>query len=197
MEADGTTAGAGEKSGEQWLHDSTGIPMAVIQRMDGADDWTFVITLHAMIEAVLNNLITHKLGHPELSEIISRFETGDRQRGKLAWAKTLGLLSEQSRSFIRVISELRNVLVHNISEFDFSLQKWILEMNPKSFKNFMDSFSKELADPMQIQDQFLPLEEALKQHPKVVIFSAACVIIIHANHLCLISAEPHQSTPKE
>lgn len=159
---------------EGWLHDTTGIPIGIIRRMEDADDWTFVITLHAMIEAVLNNMIVVKLGHPELRGIISNTDTGDRQRGKLALAKTLDLLSERERKFIRILSELRNDIVHNISEFEFSFAKWISEMEPVNFKNLKNAMPESMPEGLETEDDvFIHWDRALKEQPRQSVLTAA------------------------
>jgi hypothetical protein len=44
--------------GEKMIQSATGAPISIIRRLETADDWTFIITIHAMLEAALNNLIT-------------------------------------------------------------------------------------------------------------------------------------------
>lgn len=186
---------------ESWLNGATGIPIGVIRRMDDADDWTFVITLHAMMEAVLNNMIIVKLGYLELREIVSKMDTGDRQRGKLAWAKQLGLLTERERKFIRTLSELRNNIVHNIRNFEFSFQKWISEMKPADFKNFKDSMPESMPEGLEIDEGvFLPWEKAAREHPRDVTLTAATAIMVRAHNeevLVPLFYGQLRSTPKE
>ncbi len=183
----------------KWLHQKTGIPLKIIHGIDKADDWTFVITLHAMLESVLNNLILKKLGFPELREIIAHFDTGDRQKGKLMWAKVLGLLPEKSRAFIRILSKVRNDIVHNVSAFGFSFSEWIEKLPKADFKNLKDSYSDSLKERFTWKGELVSRDDALMKHPRDMIFAGAIIIIVmaHSDELLKPSAVSDQSTPKE
>jgi hypothetical protein len=88
-------------------------------------DWAFVIRLHTVIEASLNDRIITALGDQRLFPIISRLDIGDQTRGKLAFAKALNLLPDEYRSFVKWFGELRNSLVHNAKNLDFSIQGYL------------------------------------------------------------------------
>ena len=55
--------------------------------------------------------------------------------------KKLRLLGEYNRRFISALSELRNKLVHDIRFSNFTLLKYIQSLDPKSIKNFAESFA--------------------------------------------------------
>ena len=51
---------------------------------DAGDDWSFVIKLHALIEAACTHLLLYHLEEPVLSEAISRLDLSSRPVGKVA-----------------------------------------------------------------------------------------------------------------
>jgi hypothetical protein len=199
MEDDSKASIVANKIFVQWLHKTTRVPMKVIQRLDKSDEWTFVITLHAMIETALNDLITRKLGFPELSDIIARFDTGDRQRGKLAWVKALKLLSDEDRAFVRILSQLRNDIVHEVSAFDFSFSKWISEMSAPDFKNLNASLEGTFKTDFTKGGKPVSRAEALKHDTRDIIFGRALMLIIKAYRPDTVKNPdaPDQSNPKE
>src|SRR5208283_2682599 len=71
------------------------------------DDWSFIIKLHALIEAAVSHLLTDVLGREELSDVFAELEMSNKKRGKLAFVRALNLLDEDDRRFISKLSELR------------------------------------------------------------------------------------------
>ena len=74
------------------------------------DDWSFVIKLHAVLEAAVTNILVEKTGYRSLQGVFSRIDMGQEGEGKLAFAKALGLLASEERRYIKQLSELRNQL---------------------------------------------------------------------------------------
>ncbi|OHB51608.1 MAG: hypothetical protein A2Y12_01830 [Planctomycetes bacterium GWF2_42_9] len=104
------------------------------------DDWSFVIKSHALIEASVTNCLTHFLGYDKLASIFSRLELGSKYCGKLEFAKELELLSDNERRFISSLSQLRNQLVHNVTEVNFDFHNYINNMDFNQKKKFIDNF---------------------------------------------------------
>jgi hypothetical protein len=90
-------------------------------------DWSFVIRLHTVVEASMNERILTALGDERLYSIISRLDIADQTRGKLAYCKALNLLPEECRSFVKWFAELRNALVHHAKNLDFSIETYLTE----------------------------------------------------------------------
>jgi hypothetical protein len=104
------------------------------------DDWSFVIKLHAVFEAALSRLICKQIGKDGLLDIISRLDTSNTSCGKLAFAKALGYIEDEERKFIRNLSELRNSLVHNISNSSFQFSEYLSQLDDKRAKSFLAGF---------------------------------------------------------
>jgi hypothetical protein len=105
------------------------------------DDWSFIIKLHALFEAVCTHLLLYHFKEPELSDIFNRLELSSQSTGKIVFLERLGFIGKEKRRFIVTLSELRNDLVHNVHNCEFSLDKMIQSYDSKALKEFAISFS--------------------------------------------------------
>jgi hypothetical protein len=107
-----------------WLRGKLGIDLN--EALKGSD-WMLVVMLHAMIETALNAALVLELREPRLEKIISKLDTSDGSRGKVAFAKALGMLEKPSVDFLQALSTLRNFCVHNIRNFQFDIFRHLAE----------------------------------------------------------------------
>lgn len=123
------------------LEEKVGLQSGFLVELYKEDDWSFVIKLHALLEAACTHLIVAHLEKPELVDIISRLELSGKTIGKTVILKRLNLLSRYNHRFISALSELRNDLVHDIRFSNFTLLNYVHSLDPKSIKNFAESFA--------------------------------------------------------
>jgi len=128
-----------------------GVPENFFRNLNDADDWTFVIKLHALFEAACTHLLLHHLKEPELASIISRLELSNKVTGKVAFLTKLKLIGKDNRRFIATLSELRNSLVHDVRNHEFTLPSMLTELTPDAIKNMAVAFS--------------PYESFIREHP--------------------------------
>src|SRR5882724_10809892 len=102
-----------EETLETALSRILGVATDFFAALEKNDDWTFVIKLHALVEAALNHLIIARIGEPSLQKFVSRLETSNDYAGKLAVIRALELLPEKQRKFIKELSTIRNAFVHD------------------------------------------------------------------------------------
>jgi hypothetical protein len=57
--------------------------------LNDGDDWSFVIKVHALVEAALTHAITATVAREELKDFCGALAIGDTKRGKLALAHRL------------------------------------------------------------------------------------------------------------
>ena len=88
-----------------------GVPAGFFERLYNEDDWSFVIKLHALIEAAATKVLVECLNKPELRDYVARAPLSGAENGKLPMMKALGIGDSQFRGFIRKLSELRNQLL--------------------------------------------------------------------------------------
>ena len=135
----------------------TGLPEEFIGGLEDGDDWSFAIKIHSLIEWALNKLVVDAIRDERLAKVISRLDTSDKLRGKMAFVKALELLPAEARGFVSILSELRNDLVHNAASFVFSFSSWVSNMSPEAFKNFTNALNFGFEGP--IADEKWPPEE--------------------------------------
>lgn len=116
------------------------------------DDWSFVIKLHALIEALITSLLVFHFNEKKLSGIFSRIELSNKTTGKLAFMKELDLLSDEDIKFIFSLSELRNKFVHNIENCSVTLRDWIGQLDKNQIRNFAIYMRPSEALTRKIQD---------------------------------------------
>src|SRR5205807_8135781 len=76
------------------LENQLGLPSEFCNRLLGEDDWSFVIRIHALLEAAITHLLIETLREPRLRPLFSRMELSNFVAGKVAFAEKLELLDK-------------------------------------------------------------------------------------------------------
>lgn len=108
---------------------------------DNESDWSFVIKLHALVEAAVSHLLTEELRRPGLSDLFSRLDISNKATGKAAFIDALDLLGKPERRFMSSLSELRNKLVHDVRNVDFDLLRHVGGMTEGQRDDFLKRFN--------------------------------------------------------
>lgn len=149
------------------------------------DDWSFIIKLHAFIEACLTHAICSVLGRPELQKVVARLDTSNNQFGKLAFTKQLGMLNKSQRRFITRLSELRNDIVHDPRAVDFSFESFMADMTDEQRYRFCVSLSLDEMFEPDSEPNEIRIISFVNEVPKFGIGIAASVVIaellLHVN----------------
>jgi hypothetical protein len=116
---------------EQAVAKDLGLPKSLLHVLE-EDDWSLVVKVHAYIEAAMNQLLTAHFNDSRLDEIIQRMDMGNKMRGKLGLIKALDLLPPEAWSFVKLLSELRNSIVHRLKCLDLNLKKHLQDENLKN-----------------------------------------------------------------
>jgi hypothetical protein len=122
------------------LEAQLGLPQGFCHALLEEDDWSFIIKLHSLVEAAVTQLVVETIGLPELHSIFSRLDLSGTSSGKMAFVKELSLLTDDERRFIAKLSEVRNDLVHNISNVSADLHKYYLDLSESDRKGFDKAF---------------------------------------------------------
>jgi len=101
------------------------------------DDWTLIVKLHAMIETALNGALVKELDRTGLGSVIAKLDTSNPSTGKIAFAKTLGIMQRDSAVFLQKLSELRNLCVHDVRNFDFNLIDHLTQIGKEKRNDFL------------------------------------------------------------
>jgi hypothetical protein len=101
------------------------LPKGFFERLLAEDDWSFIVKLHALIEASVTHLLVHALNRSELQSYVGRLELSNLQTGKLGIAKALDLLDSDQRRFIQHLSQLRNDFVHEVENVQSTIEDFL------------------------------------------------------------------------
>lgn len=118
------------------LEQDLGLPDRFLQTVRKSDDWSFIIKTHALMEASVSYLLVHHFGDARLSRVFDFMELSDKRRGKIAVVSALELLPNFTRRFLAKLSELRNSVVHNVSQVGFKLPDYVRALNKEQFESF-------------------------------------------------------------
>lgn len=122
------------------LESDLDLPAGFCASLAKEDDWSFIIKLHSLVEAAATRLIVESLGRPQLAELVSRLELSGQTTGKIALIKVLELASDEDRRFIIKLSELRNLLVHEVSNVGLTLSQVYASLEEHEVKGFRKAF---------------------------------------------------------
>lgn len=68
-----------------------------MEKLLDEDDWSFIIKLHALMEAAIAYLLTQHFDDDRLSGVFEYLELSDAGKGKIAFVKELELLPSECR----------------------------------------------------------------------------------------------------
>jgi len=129
------------------IENQLGLPIGFLKGLyDREDDWSFVIKAHAFLEAALTHLLADHLGKEDLLPVFAYLETSNVRTGKLAFVKAFDLLDKGARRFIHTLSELRNELVHEISNVNFNFATYVAQLSDQERKEFIGAFDYALIE---------------------------------------------------
>lgn len=130
------------------LEQQLGLPLGFFRDLVKEDDWSFVVKLHALIESTCSLLLRDVFTVSaerfffkeqrtiDLAKQFSWLELSNVRTGKIAFLKGMQLIEKSHISFIRCLSELRNRLVHDVSNVGFSFNEYINNLDNNQFKEF-------------------------------------------------------------
>ncbi len=154
-----------------------GLPSGFLRYLyEKEDDWSFVIKTHAFLEAILTHLLAEYLGKPDLLTVFAYLETSNVRTGKLAFVRAFDLLDKGARNFIHSLSELRNALVHDVSNVGFRFSDHVSQLTEKNQKDFIGAFDYAFAEVAQANQW--PAEEALNSTIEQIVLTAPRLAII-------------------
>ncbi len=143
------------------IENQLGLPAGFLKGLyDHEDDWSFVIKTHAFLEAALTHLLADHLGKEDLLPVFAYLETSNVRTGKLAFVKAFDLLDKGARRFIHTLSELRNDLVHEISNVRFTFDAYVSGLSDKERKEFIGAFDYALVEVVQAGQR--PMDDQLR-----------------------------------
>ncbi len=151
------------------LKDKTEFMLSLLK----ADDWSMIIKSHALIEAVVTELIIAKTEETKLKPLIERLPLSDEQIGKLKIAKDYNLLTDRERTFVKRFSELRNMLVHKFENVNFNIEKYFESFDKNQKKSWLKTMTW-YTDDTKTKEEW---QKISTNHPQIGIWYATMTFV--------------------
>ena len=159
------------------IENQLGLPAGFLRGLyDHENDWSFVIKSHAFLEAALTHLLADHLGKEDLLPVFAYLETSNVRTGKLAFVKAFDLLDKGARRFIHTLSELRNDLVHEISNVRFTFAAYVSSLSDKERQEFIGAFDYALVEVAQAGQR--PMDDRLRGSLDRIVLTAPRLALV-------------------
>ncbi len=159
---------------------SVGLPPDFVLALAQESDWSLIIKLHAVFEAVIASLIVKQLKTPDVEEVVSHLDFNNVKSGKVAFARALGLIDSREVAFLSGLSELRNALVHDIKNVQFNLREHVRSLDDPQLKRFKSEFG---ASVCALENGERMYTDLLERKPAQIVLLAAysCLLMLQFN----------------
>lgn len=155
-------------------------------------DWGFIVKLHSLFEGAATYVLNLRLGEGKIELALSALDFGNIKYGKVTLLSNLGILNSEQVKFLRLLSELRNSLVHKIENVSFSFSDYLKDFDKNQKKSFCERIGYNCNDPIKISDKSVPRDKFIIENPKLSIWLTASDILA-----CLRIEEEFVSLEKE
>lgn len=166
------------------LEESIGLSSGYYSRLLSEDDWSFIIKLSALFEAVTTEALSTKFGNSNIAESVSYLEYANSKSGKIVFLEKLGVISKEQFNFLKKLAELRNKLVHTITATNFSFQTHLETFDSQQQTSFVNTFGHGVKENFKLNGISLNRKTCTLENPKMAIWVTAYEILscIHADY---------------
>jgi hypothetical protein len=163
----------------QRMETALGLPPGFSRALLEEDDWSFIIKLHAVLEAAVTIALIEHLGGTSTLREPDKSVARLSMRSKIALSLSLGVFEDAQRVFLTNLSELRNSFVHRLENITVSLSERLSLMQREKA-----AFVQRLAHPIKPDARMVAF---ILEQPKVVIWNDAflllCMLRMHIDGL--------------
>ena len=149
-----------------------GVEPDFLLRMREEDDWSFVIKLHALLEAATAHLLTHHFADRRIEPHFHALRLTGRA-GQLELAKRLELIGDHEARFAQRLSELRNSLVHEISNIGFRFETYVTQPSEPKATEFVRDFGDAWIEELEINGARVSRRDMTLANPRVTVWLGA------------------------
>lgn len=145
----------------------------LIQLLLEPNDWSFVVKIHALLESIVCSLLASHLDKPNLEAV---FAENVPMRARIGMLKKLGLTDKRERKMIRALGELRNQLVHNARQTDFTFAAYFTDTQRSA--TFGETFGMEWPDPIPGTNPPVSRNDYVVAYPKPAVWVSVMGIMV-------------------
>ena len=150
-----------------------GLPTGFFVTLLKEEDWGFVIKLHSLFEGAATHVLNMRLGEGRLESAISHIEFSHSKYGKVQLLRSLEVINPEQANFLRLLSELRNTLVHKIWNVSFAFETHIESLDRNQRKSFFNRVGYNTNDQITVGDTCVPRDQFISENAKFVIWMTA------------------------
>lgn len=147
-----------------------GLPAHFYLRLLDEDDWGFVIKLHSLFEGAATHVLNLRLGAGKLESALAHLDFGDTRCGKTRLLLDLGILATNQHTYLRELSEIRNLLVHEVRNVSFSFETYLGALDSNQFKAFCDRIGYNTRDNIKVKDVTVPRNKFIRENAKLTLW---------------------------
>lgn len=140
-----------------------GLPPQFVIKLLDEDDWSFIVKAHALVEASVMQAIKHRLSGHSISKFLGKLT----MRRLLDFAKDLDALDSQLCSKIRLLSEIRNDIVHDVTKVSFSFAQYLSDQQKRN--GFQGLFLNGVSGCVDIAGHSVGRKQFLIDNPKLAV----------------------------
>lgn len=153
------------------------LPPGFYEKLLKEDDWSFVIKLSALFEAVCTHILSVRLRAPEIESSLAHLEQGNTRCGKIVLLKNLGAITNEQAAILSTLATLRNELAHNIKNVSFTFKSYTEDLNKDNRNNFVKTFGHGLTDEIEVKGKSIQKRDFVLSNTKAAIWLTASEVI--------------------
>ena len=153
------------------------LPISFYLKLLDEHDWGFVSKLHSLFEGAATHILNRRLGEGIIELALSHLDFGHTKYRKVTLLSNLDILNSKQVSFLQLLTELRNKLVHRIENVAFSFEDYLRGFDKNKKKSFCDRIGYNCNDPILVAGQKISRNEFIIANPKLSIWLTASDVL--------------------
>lgn len=147
------------------------LPKDYYNNLLNEDDWGFIIKLSALLEAVTSNLLVKKFDKECLKEAFTFLDYANGKYGKIKLLYDMEVIDKTQYKILRAFAELRNSVVHNVSNVSFSFEQMIKKFtDDKQHNKIVELYGYGLTDTIEIKEIKVKKRDFVLDNVKIAIW---------------------------
>ena len=154
-----------------------GLPSGFYDKLLKEDDWSFVIKLNALFEAASTHVLVTRLRVPDLEDSFSHLDFAQNKSGKISFLRAAKVLTNEQATILKCLAELRNTLVHNVTNVQFCFAEYVGRLDKNQRKTLVNRYGHGVSDSIQIGDLHIQRDKFVTQNPKLALWMTSAEIL--------------------
>lgn len=159
--------------GRRMLEEYVGLPQGILTRIWSADDWTFVLQLHGLLDVAVDHIVVRDVIEPTRSWVLD-LDLQSGKGSKVQFGVSHGRLSKQDVALVRNLSKLRAKYAHDIQMTAVSLGEFLEQADNADLLNGLQASIRADEDAGTDRKE---LRRQLLERPRDVLFVEVAALL--------------------